>query len=458
MKEYDMKIFHSLLLSLVVLFLSVPFISSDDLNKTSDEIEKYIGEYKLPSGEWVTIGKMGPTVETARILYFNWESGRFGRIKPLENNRFCVQAWETPDTSCKIELKHLYNKSGRPVALLIAEKDGKENYAEPFEPYDEQEVTFPNGDVTLSGTLRIPKGANPAAAIVLIHGSGPGTRTQLSIISSFFSRLGMAVLTYDKRGCGSSTGDWKKVDLDVLADDALAGALWLKTQSGLKIDHVGLWGISQGGWIGPLAAAKSDEVSFVINSSGPGTSLRRQDTFMMANVLKASGFSQEEIDFVIATLNTLYDYGRGKIKAEALEAAMEKAKANPKMGDLVMSVKDVTPENLYKGQAIGDPAWFFHMNPDNDGAAPYRKIHCPLLVTYGKLDYTVPVDESVEMISKALKESGNKDYMIKVIDTAGHGFARMQESNPMAQTEPYEFVRDYFSTQENWLRLHGFIK
>ena len=75
-------------------------------------------------------------------------------------------------------------------------------------------------------------------------------------MNAFFASRGLAVLTYDKRGCGGSGGDWKTVDLDVLAQDALAGVRWLKAQPGVDASRVGVWGISQGGWIGPLAASR----------------------------------------------------------------------------------------------------------------------------------------------------------------------------------------------------------
>ena len=63
---------------------------------------------------------------------------------------------------------------------------------------------------------------------------------------SFFNRLGLATLAYDKRGCGNSGGDWKKVDLEDLAGDALAGVKWLRAQAAIDPRKVGLWGISHG--------------------------------------------------------------------------------------------------------------------------------------------------------------------------------------------------------------------
>jgi dipeptidyl aminopeptidase/acylaminoacyl peptidase len=95
---------------------------------------------------------------------------------------------------------------------------------------------------------------------------------------------------------------------------------------------------------------------------------------------------------------------------------------------------------------------------DTDAIAPYKKLRYPLLITYSKLDYTVPVEENARLITAVLKESGHKDYSIPVIESAGHGFARVQESQPMLRVEPFQFVREYFSVHEDWLRSHGFCK
>jgi alpha-beta hydrolase superfamily lysophospholipase len=64
-----------------------------------------------------------------------------------------------------------------------------------------------------------------------------------------------AVLAYDKRGVGRSTGNWREASFQVLADDAVAGAKFLQARTDIAADQIGFWGQSQGGWIAPLAAS-----------------------------------------------------------------------------------------------------------------------------------------------------------------------------------------------------------
>ena len=99
-------------------------------------------------------------------------------------------------------------------------------YAEPGAPavqakkahfYREEFVSFRNGPVTLSGTLLLPESRGPHPAIVLAHGSGAQDRNgylaNIRFMADHLARHGIAVLTFDKRGSGRSTGDWASARL-----------------------------------------------------------------------------------------------------------------------------------------------------------------------------------------------------------------------------------------------------
>src|SRR5262249_112299 len=135
---------------------------------------------------------------------------------------------------------------------------------------------FDNGDIRLRFTLDLPPGKGPFPAVVMGHGSGKTTRDQLVWASRHLTSLGYAVLRFDKRGGGESTGTYVFVGtkdspwvFPQLASDVAAGVRFLRTRPEIDPRRIGLFGNSQAGWILPLAARDLGDVAFVILWSGP---------------------------------------------------------------------------------------------------------------------------------------------------------------------------------------------
>ena len=108
------------------------------------------------------------------------------------------------------------------------------------------------------------------------HGSGRITRNQLQWLSSRLTSLGFAVLRFDKRGVGESTGTFVFVGtrdspevFPQLAGDVAAGVRFLRTRTEIDPHRIGLIGNSQAGWILPLAAQMDGDVAFLVLLSGP---------------------------------------------------------------------------------------------------------------------------------------------------------------------------------------------
>lgn len=136
--------------------------------------------------------------------------------------------------------------------------------------------SFPSGTVRLSYALDLPPGPGPFPAIVFGHGSGRTTKEEARSVTTRMVQAGFAVLRYDKRGVGESTGTYEGVGLansermlGLLADDMAAGVAFLRTRPEIDGSRIGLMGISQAGWIMPLAAERSPHVRFMILVVGP---------------------------------------------------------------------------------------------------------------------------------------------------------------------------------------------
>jgi uncharacterized protein len=151
-------------------------------------------------------------------------------------------------------------------------------------------LTLESRGAKLAAAVRFPDAGAPVAkaavrrrypAAVLVHGSGRITGSELlQRAGRRLTAMGFAVLAYDKRGVGGSTGEYTSIGpansdrmFDLLAEDALAGIAALKARPDVDPARVGLVGFSQAGWIMPLAASRSRDVAFVVIISGPAVSV-----------------------------------------------------------------------------------------------------------------------------------------------------------------------------------------
>ncbi len=418
--------------------------------------EEYIGDYEVSPGTYISIFKLTGVTGEVEFSFVDFESGRFGNLYPLSETRFLSEA--SFNNLFPMDPQITFIKEESKVKGLAIKQAGKPGKILPrVNLYSKKEVTFANGEITLSGNLMIPIGKGPHAAVVLVHGSGPGNRHQLVIPAHFFLHQGLAVLTYDKRGCGTSSGDWRRADFAELASDALAGVKFLKNHKSINPQKIGLYGISQGGWIVPLAASLSRDVSFIIPHSGPGVSPGEQELYRMKNWLTSYGIAKAEVSEIINAFELLFNFIRSGKGGEKLDAAVNNLRKNPVLArmapPLVHEMRQW--EDLYKKQPIGDPGWFLHLNFDFDPLPVYRKVSCPVLAIFGKFDSSIPVEESAARIEKALKDGGNQDYTIKVFPNAGHGIIEMKGSGPMDFVSPLRIFPGFFETITNWLKKRG---
>lgn len=151
-------------------------------------------------------------------------------------------------------------------------------FGETTSRYRQKTVSFDNRGAHLVGTLYLPERQGSAAGIVFIHGSGALPRSNYAGWATQFARWGYAVLVYDKRGTGDSTGHFEELEalrpdnIDLLASDASAAHDFLAARPDVRKDMVGFFGASQAGWIAPRAAVLNGRAAFMLLLSGPVTS------------------------------------------------------------------------------------------------------------------------------------------------------------------------------------------
>ena len=190
---------------------------------------------------------------------------------------------------------------------------------------------FTSGGAELSGTLYMPRSGKPVAAIVVTHSaSSPlGSASLYDHLKTALPALGIAVFTYDRRGSGRSGTKDAGGNFTILADDAIAAVQSLKADPRIDPARIGTWGLSQGGWISPLAASRSPDIAFVISVSAPVVTADVQMIFSSTNHLRANGYSQADIDQMVATRKAVDDYMRGTAGKDAAQRMIDGAKTRP---------------------------------------------------------------------------------------------------------------------------------
>ncbi|MFE3443703.1 alpha/beta hydrolase family protein [Nocardia sp. NPDC059180] len=201
----------------------------------------------------------------------------------------------------------------------------------PF-PYESEDVSYTNGDITIAGTLTTPEGDGPFPAVVMLTGSGPQDRNEelfghkpFLLISDTLTRAGYAVLRTDDRGVGGTSGKLEDATYDDLAGDAVAGMDYLRTRADIDPARIGLFGHSEGGYLAPLVATKpGSDPAFAILMAGP--SVPGGDVLIEQNraLFEANGASPEETDAQVAYITDLTT----AMRAGDLDGAREVARTH----------------------------------------------------------------------------------------------------------------------------------
>ena len=305
-------------------------------------------------------------------------------------------------------------------------------------PYKEEEVSFQSGGVTLNATLRLPLGKGRHPALFLMQGSGAADREAESFYADYFARHGIATLVYDKRGTGSSGGDYRDESFNDFAADALGGVRLLQRRSEINPKQTGLYGRSHGGMVVPLAASLSNDVAFIINVSGAGVSPYQQMTYQAEAEMRRDGFSESDIAEAVAYLNQKWEVARAEGKGwDMLQAATQNARDKKWLARVQPATKldDIVP------------SWKLQMGYDPMPAL--QGVKCPILTVFGELDMSTPVAQTTANYAKAVATSGNTDYTLKVFPNADHALLVWPKPGDTAHWPI--LAPGYLDTMRDWI-------
>ncbi len=300
-----------------------------------------------------------------------------------------------------------------------------------------EDVRIPYGDLVLAGTLHRPatESSEPLPALVMLQGSGPEDRESwgyFAPIRAAFLAAGLAVLSWDRPGVGESGGSWTDQTFFDRADEAESALRFLRARVDIDATRTGIWGHSQGGWIGPLVASRDSEVAFLIVNSGPGVNVHAQNLYGIEHRLREQGANDHEIDDALTFMDLIN---------EAAKAGVSFVEVN----ETTLQPAEGTPSGTYFG-VISPELWRFlclnsqHMFEPFDALS---RISCPTLALFGEKDDLVPVAQSVEIFDRAFARPDAPPLTIRVFPTADHRIGVGDDG---------AFAGGYLEMMSDWLR------
>jgi pimeloyl-ACP methyl ester carboxylesterase len=327
---------------------------------------------------------------------------------------------------------------GRATALNLKRTDAKTEFKrpqtpeEPF-PYDMQDVSIENEatGVTLAGTFTSPKGEGPFPLAILVSGSGRQNRNSnilghkpFLVIADYLSRAGIAVIRYDDRGVGKSTGNHGESTSADFAADANTVFQYAKTLDKIDKSKIGVIGHSEGGMIAPIVASQNKDLGYIVSLAGPGVPISDLMTYQNVMVLEKSGMSPEGLEITEQNLPIIYSIVNQDKEPKQLFDTLIHAVHGfyDKLSEADQKLLAPTKASYYTSLAQSFFSPWFRYFLAYDPTESWQKTKCPVFILNGSKDIQVEAKANTNAIMTNLAISGNNKAQIKIVDGLNHLF------------------------------------
>lgn len=425
-----------------VLSISAVRTIAPALTRTSVDI--YPGNYRISPGHVIGIDSFVGDDGKRVLLFSDYKSGLVRRLFSVSDTKFEIGPGFAVPSPVELQVRFvLGGQDGRVSKLIVQAANGTETTATRMAT-SEKEIHIQSGDATLAGTLIMPESKASVPGIILLHGSGPLTRDSFGPYPHFFASLGFAVLVYDKRSAGSSTGEYLAPGAyypGPFVQDAIAAIHFLQSQEKIERDSVGLWGSSEGGMLTTQVASQTKDVAFIVNSSGFMMPLWKQMLYNREAELRADGFSKSDVADAVEFQELLFQTGRtgaGWDEIRKKQTRVQSSKWFP------MFFQAETPD-------LQTLRWRWQHVYSFDPLPAVGRVHCPVLGLFGALDTSTPAPVAVANMRRMLTEAGNPDFTLKMFSNANHSLTQAQTGSDSENASAKGQAPDLFDTLRSWL-------
>jgi len=332
-----------------------------------------------------------------------------------------------------------WNQAGRTFVVNLEKLDSAFVLNRPQEPvapfpYKEEEVSFHQitQGFTLAGTLALPDGQGPFPALVMVTGSGSQNRDEeiyghkpFWVIADHLTRKGIAVLRYDDRGVGKSSGMATGATTADLAIDARSALDYLLSRGEIDPSRLGIIGHSEGGLIAFMLASEYKDISFIVSLAGPGVDGRSILLEQSEYISRLSGVSESIREDNRTVMGRVYDYMIENETHESWEENVIKFTStyySSKQGNNY-SEEDVEriKSNVLASIPASSYAWMRYF-VRSDPSSYFATITCPVLALNGGKDCQVLAEKNINAIKSGLQSAGNSQLTTMILPGLNHLF------------------------------------
>jgi len=318
--------------------------------------------------------------------------------------------------------------------------------------YKHEEISFHSGEFKIVGDLHFPEGEGPFPAILFVHGDGPNNRTSGETYLPIMERMlrsGYATFAWDKPGSGESTGqlDHSRV-VEQRAQIVLDAIEVLKAHSDIDPQQIGLWGISQAGYVMPRVLLVSKDVAFMIVVSGPGMPGVDQGAYLVSAQAACAGCPAEEVEQMQHLLSAIE-------KTEMYEEWIQYKgllDASPCISHAAIfgyQTGIVPEETWHKPNLNGAYFW--------DPMEVIKQTTIPVLAFFGEKDTQADPIQGAQAYKEALEKAGNPNFRVELIPGTDHNIVLsetgcLDERETRSLREWINYAPKYLDILEEWLR------
>ncbi len=322
-----------------------------------------------------------------------------------------------------------------------------------------EEFSFLYNNIRHSAEIGVAKGI-VKGTIVIIPGHGKTDfvgGSQYYQLKQLFTSLGFNTLSWDKKGCGKSEGEYEHhQSVQSSADESVAAIREFQLRKVDGSDRIGLWGISRAGWICPLIIERTPGISFWISVSGTD----QFDTFryMIETNFALEGRTPNQVTLLMNQfdhyLKTLRHGGESYSQLVASTKELFNDPYYRSLGQQIISEKEFAsaPEYYKNSKDVFDEKnGLFVMVPEFENLL--NKINCRVLAIFGELDSQVNWRSTKELYLSTIGKNQKAELTVKGFRNCNHNInlCKTGAANEDLKAFKWASCDGYFDSMREWL-------